>query len=336
VVTERPDHSRLVSTGTHTGYLQRAVSHNGHTYIQRTYVDGHQRVSRVYTSYRYHGVTLDHFVPRYFYAPEFYGWAYYAWDAPAAYTWGWAGSPWLANYRGYFSPWNADYYLGQTLADGYDMQAGTDDGQQADDAAQNPGDEAYAQTDTPITPEIKQAIAEEVQQQLAYENAAATQPDQAPTLDDLPQVLTPGHVFVADEGLNVSTADGQACGLSAGNVLRLVTAPADGSPAADLIVVSSRRADCPAGVQVTLSLQSLQEMQNNFRSQLDSGLQALREQQGHGGLPGAPYSAIAPPPRPADDVPVDSENVQALLQTQQQQANQAETSVTQVAFATNP
>jgi hypothetical protein len=66
---------------------------------------------------------------------------------------------------------------------------------------------------------------------------------------------------------------------------------------------------------------------------LDAGLQQLREQQGHAGLPGAPNSTIAPPPRPADDVPADSQNVQALLQAQQQQANQAEAGVTQVAFA---
>jgi len=348
VVTQRPDHSLLVSTGRQSGYLQRTVVHNGHSYIQRTYVTGNLRVSRVYSTYTYHGLLLDHYVPGYFYAPAFYGWAYYPWNTPAAYTWGWLGTPWYGYYGPYFSPWNSylsganwltDYYLSQTLAAGYQQQdPATAGDQDADDSIPQDGsDDAYAQTDTPITPEVKQAIAEEVQQQLAYENAAATQPDpaQAATLTDLPQVLTPNHVFVADQPLNIVTADSQACGLSAGNVLRIVAAPADGSPTADLTVVSSRRGDCPAGVQVTVSLQDLQEMQNNFRTQLDQGLLQLRDQQGHAGLPGAPQSAIAPPPRPADDVPANSQNVQALLQAQQQQANQAEAGVTQVAFA-NP
>jgi hypothetical protein len=80
-------------------------------------------------------------------------------------------------------------------------------------------------------------------------------------------------------------------------------------------------------------LEALQEMQNSFRAQLDSGLQALREQQGKGGLPAAPMSAITPPPVPADEPPADIENVQAQLDAQQQQADQAETSVAQTAFA---
>jgi len=74
-------------------------------------------------------------------------------------------------------------------------------------------------------------------------------------------------------------------------------------------------------------------MQNNFRAQLDSGLQTLHAQQGQGGLPGAPQSAIAPPPRPVDQPPADNDNVQSLLDAQQVQANQTETGVTQSAFA---
>ena len=341
IVTRRPDHSVLVTTGTRAGYLQRPVVVKGRSYVQRTYYSNGLRVSRLYSTYNYHGVVLDHYVPGFFYAPDFYGWAYYPWDTPAAYAWGWDGSPWFGYYSGYFSPWNAyqsganwlaDYYLGQTLFDGYLQQ---DPGEQAadDSAPQDDGSDAYAQADTPITPDIKQAIADEVRQQIAYENAASTQPDQAPTLTDLPQALTPNHIFVAAQPLNVITADAQSCALSAGNVLRLVSAPAEDSAEAGLTVVSSRRGDCPAGAQVTVSLQDLEEMQNYFRTQLDAGLQALRARQGQGGLPPAPYPAIAPPPRPSDEAPADNQNMQALLQAQQQQANQAEAGITQTAFA---
>jgi hypothetical protein len=347
VVSEQPDHSRLVGVGRHSGYLERPVVHNGHSYVQRTYAFNHRSVTMVYTNYRYHGLVMVHYVPRYYYAPEFYGWAYYPWNAPAAYAWGWGGAPWFGYYGGYFSPWNAylsganwltDYYLGQTLAAGYDSEAPPDDGHEKTDAAdlnaEPAQDEAYAQTDTPITPEVKQVIADEVQQQLAYENAASTQPEQAPTLSDLPQVMTPNHMFVVNESLNVVTTDGQSCGLAAGEVVRLVATPAEDSPTADLKVVSSRRMDCPAGVTVSMNLQDIQEMQNNFRAQLDSGLKTLHDQQGQGGLPGAPNSAIAPPPRPGDDVPEDNtQNVQALLVAQDKKATQVEFSVTQVAFA---
>jgi hypothetical protein len=133
--------------------------------------------------------------------------------------------------------------------------------------------------------------------------------------------------------LNIFTADSQSCALEAGNVLRLVAAPAADAAAADLTVVSSRRGDCPAGVQVTISLQDLEEMQNNFRAQLDSGLQTLHSRQGQGGLPAAPYSAISPPPKPAGELPADTQNVQVQLDTQQRLASQAEQGVAQTAFA---
>ncbi len=354
IVTVRPDHSTLVSMGPHTGYLQRTIVRGGESYIQRTYVSGGLRYSRLYATYTYHGLVLNHYVPAYTYAPAFYGWAYYPWNSPVAYAWGWAGTPWYWQYGDYyFSPWATylsgaywltDYYLSQTLADAYQEQVSTlkeqvENSQPADDAqdvGQLQSDGTYAQADTPISTDIKNAIAEEVQQQLAYENAAATQPDQAAQFSDLPQVLQPNHVFVVDQALSVATADQQNCGLSAGDVLRLAAAPPDDSSTADLTVASSRRADCPAGIQVTVSLQNLQEMQNNFRAQLDAGLHSLHDQQGHSGLPGAPQSAIAPPPIPAPDVPPDSENIQALLQAQQQQANLAEKQLTQLAFAAQP
>jgi hypothetical protein len=352
IISERLDHSRLVSTGAHRGYSERSINHNGHEFTQRTYVHGDHRFTHEYTRYHYHGREFNHYVPRVTYAPAYYGWAYYPWDAPAYYGWGWEGSPWFAFYSGFFSPWDSypsganwltDFLLGQTMQDGYpaNAQAGgagqQDAGFASSDAdAQASEDQTSAPVDTPITPDIKQLIAEEVKQQLAFENAAAAQPDQAPSLDGLPQVLVPNHLFVVDQVQNVSTADGQQCSLSAGDVIKLTAAPPDGAATADLTVLSSRKGDCASGLTVTLPLESLQEMQNNFRAQLDAGLQALREQQGKGGLPAAPMAAITPPPVPAEEPPADTENVQALLDAQQQQADQAETSVTQTAFAATP
>jgi hypothetical protein len=352
IISERPDHSRLVSTGPHRGYSERSVNHHGHEFTQRTYVHGDHRFTHEYSRYHYHGREFNHYVPRFTYAPAYYGWAYYPWGAPAYYGWGWEGSPWFDFYAGYFSPWDSypsgaawltDFFIGQTLQAAFAPNVPAGGGQQdasftsSDADAQTSEDQTSAPVDTPITPDIKQMIAEEVKQQLAFENAAAAKPDQAPTLDGLPQVLVPNHLFVVDQVQNVSTADGQQCSLSVGDVIKLTAAPPDGAATADLTVLSSRKADCAAGLTVTVPLESLQEMQNNFRAQLDSGLQALRDQQGKGGLPAAPMAAITPPPVPADEPPADTENVQADLNAQQQQADQTESSVTQTAFATaNP
>ena len=357
IISERPDHGRLISTGPHRGYLERPVSYHGHDYYQRSYVHGDHRFTREYARYQYHGREFSNYVPRATYAPAFYGWAYYPWDSPAAYMWGWASSAWFACNAGFLDPsgsfqsganWLTDYYLGQTLAESFDAgaQAGAAScsaggGQNADEVAaggdaQPAGDEMSATVVTPITPEIKQVIADEVKQQLAFENAAAAKPDQAPSLDGLPQVMVPNHLFVADQVQNVSTADGEQCALSAGDVIKLLDAPPDGATTANLAVLSSHMGDCPAGLTVSVPLEALQEMQNNFRAQLDSGLQALRDQQGKGGLPAAPIAAITPPPVPEDEPPPSDVNVQLDLDAQQQQADQAEDSVTQVAFASTP
>lgn len=346
VVLHRQDNSVVVSTSRRSGYVERTVVRNGRTLIQRSYVVGGVRYTRVYTTYTYHGLLLPHYMPASHYAPAFYGWAYYPWAAPAPYAWAWIGAPWYA-YGTYFSVWPTypsgafwltDYVLGQTLADGYQMSAqgdtqGSDDPGDGMAAEGGSPDEEYAEASTPITPALKQAIASEVEQQLAYENAAAANPNQSPALDGLPQVLVPNHLFVTDAPLNVTTADNQSCSLSIGNVLRLLATPSDDSAAADLAVTASRKGDCPAGARVSVSLADLQEMQNSFRARLDAGLLALLNAQGQSGLPAAPMSAIAPPPRPVEDLSTGDTNVQALLQWEQQQANQAETQMTQAALS---
>lgn len=348
--SERPDHSVIVGMGRHAGYVQRPVVFGGRTFVERTYVHGGVIGVHVYSPYAFHGVIINAYVPSYYYPPAFYGWAYYGWEAPVPYTWGWVGSPWSVYYGPYYRPypayvaasnWLADYYLSQTLAASYDAANDGGGDEMADDEQVDAGDQAlnsdgtYAQADTPISPEIQNGIAQEVQQQISYENAASTQPDQAAKLAGLPQVLVANHLFVVSEPLNVATASQNNCSLSAGNVIRLNTVPGDDNPAANLTVVASRRADCPAGAQVTVSLEDLAEMQNNFRAQLDAGLKTLHDQQGSGGLPVPPDSALATPPMAGPQLAPD-QNAQALLQQQQQEAAQAENNVTQLAYNNQP
>ncbi len=308
IVTTRPDRGVLVSMGPHRGYLQRTIVRNDTTFIQRTYVVNRVTYTRVYSTYTYGGIVLERYRPPVYYAPAFYGWVYYPWARPAPYAWAWVGDPWYGYHRTYFTPlpvypsaafWLADFLLAESLREAYLSRAEIAAAPPGAPAAPgvpvpNPGapPSAPAQGETPITPEVREAIAQEVQRQLAQQNADAANPDPAATQGDLPAALRdPNHVFVVSSELDVTAGD-QECGLTPGDVLRLNRAPPDGAAVADVRVVSSKRSDCAAGSVVTLSVNDLQEMHNSFRERVDAGLGTLRAGQGSGGLPPAPADAV--------------------------------------------
>jgi hypothetical protein len=348
IVTTRPDGSLLVGTGSRRGYLQRTFVRNNTAFIQRTYVVNQVTYTRVYSTYTYGGIVLERYHPPVYYAPGFYGWVYYPWARPVAYTWGWAGEPWYGFHHAYFTPlpvyasaslWLADFLLAESLREAYlsrsENFAAPATAPSAEAAASaipegGPGAPAAgpAQGETPITPEIREAIAQEVQRQLAQQHADAANPEQA-NQGELPAVLRdPQHVFVVSSSLDVTVGD-EECGLTPGDVLRLNGVPPDGTVVADVRVVSSKRSDCAAGSVVTVSVNDLQEMHNNFQEKIDTGLGTLRASQGSGGLPAAPADAVEPPPRPslAADHSSPEPNVQAMLQEQEGKADQAETSI---------
>lgn len=347
VVLRRPDNTLVVRSGPRMGYVQRNVNYHGVSYTQRTFIVGDRVFTRNYVGVRYHGMFLPQYVPAAYFAPTFYGWAYYPWGLPAPYRWGWVGAPWYGSYGGFFvvspvypSPalWLTDFYLGQVMSSAYQMQVAADASPAPDAALDGSIDSGQmaAPADTPISPELKQAIADQTQQQLSYENAASQNSVQAAELTGLPQVMQPGHLFVADAPLDVATLDGQACSLSPGDLIALVGVPAADAVAANLTVSASRQGDCPVNTTVTLSLDQLQEMQNSFRANLDQGLQTLHDQQGQNGLPKAPASALADVPPPPADVPPPPPptDAPAMLDAAAQQADQAENGVTQAVNAT--
>jgi hypothetical protein len=351
VVSRRPDRSVLVSTAPHRGYLERTVASGNRTIVQRTYVAGFRTFTRAYLGYPYAGIMLPYYVPAFYYPPDFYGWAYYGWAAPAAYAWPWAAAPWYGFYRGYLTPyaayasgfaWLTDYVLAQTLADAYAdrmQQAADPDALSLDDADADPNaadadDALYAQAETPITPQIKDQIAAEVQRQIALESAVASGAAQ-PSTGEFPASLTSNRVFVVAGILDVSTPEQQVCALTPGDVLRLEAAPPEGSGTADLRVASSHRQDCPAGILVTISLADLQEMQNSLRAQLDAGLEALHASQGQGGLPPAPPSSMGAAQQSSLGAPAADPYAAALLNAQQQDASRTETAAMQAVFPPN-
>jgi hypothetical protein len=272
------------------------------------------------------GISMNVYAPGFYYGPAFYGWAYNPWAAPIAFGWGWAGNPWYGYYGGYFTPypvyaspslWLTDYLISQQLQAAY---------------AQHAADAAAAQqaSFTPMAPDVKQQIADEVHRQIALENAEAAAGPQNPPdpgSSGVARMLSDNtaHVFVVSSGLDVQS-DAGPCPVTQGDVLRLNLGPRSDNTTAILIVLASKGQDCQRGATVTLGVADLQDMQNSMRETLDTGLADLQKKQGQNGIPAAPaaaaappvqtaYAAIAPPPDP---------NVATELSAQTKEADQAE------------
>jgi hypothetical protein len=316
VAVERADHSRIVAERGGRGYVQsRPYAYRGHEYARRTYYRDGRAYDRFYTRYSYHGVFINGYAPAFYFAPAYYGWAYNPWVAPVPYAWGWGvATPWFGFYGGFFAPypvypsasiWLTDYLISQSLAANYAAQQAAAQQQQqlAADAA-------------PLTPQVKDMIAEEVKRQIALENQEATQtaangtPD--PASSGIARELSDNiqHVFVAGSDLDVIDAGGTECAVSEGDALQLTGPPPATATAADLIVLSSKGGvECKKGATVSVALADLQEMQNHMRETIDQGMADLQAKGGQGGLPAVPasakaapvqaqFAAIAPPPDP--------------------------------------
>jgi len=357
IISRRADNSRLVSTGPHSGYIERNVVSGNRSFIQRTAVINQIIITRNYVAYNYAGVRLMRFVTPGFYAPAFYGWAFYPWAAPVRFTFGWMGAPWYVGPYPYFTAypvypgaafWLTDYLLGETLATAYQLHADevladeayVDDNVDSADAAAPDSDDSEqfdtlrAEATTPISPELKAAINEEVKQELSYDSAASAAQNEETGYDEVSSLLgSPNRVFVVSDDLDVTTVDEQGCGLQPGDILQLEAAPASDSALVQLRVASSKKMDCPAGVMVTVSVSDLQEMHNNFRAQVEAGLGALQAGQGHNGIPVAPPTVAAPPrPTLVGETSASSADINAMFDTQRQQADQAEAQALGPAF----
>jgi hypothetical protein len=350
----------IVNEGRHGGYVQRPYfNRGGRSYYSRTYVRDGRTYNRVYRGYDYRGGHYYGYVPDHYYHPRFYGWAYRPWARPVYYgpaAWGWVGEPWYRAYPGYFTPfpvyavaslWLTDYLIAANMRAAYQagVEAGAGQGQApppGQQYQQPPPGPADATTQTPLSPEVKQAIADEVQQQLAAEQAAAQttnpqpnapappppayNPPTAPSGEQVPDALNPSErVFVVASSLDVTTAgDGQECGLTAGDVLMRLADTPDANQNVTASVQSSKKGDCAAGQTVAVSVDALQEMHNHFHEQLDSGLQTLASNSGKNGLPSAPDTGTT-----AGEVPAPPTDAGAAdqLQAQQQAADQTEAQV---------
>jgi len=355
--------ARVVTTGRNSGYVQRAyVTRGGNTYVSRTVVVNHVTYTSVYRSYSYRGYCCYYgYHPAYYYAPVYYGWAYNPWPAPVYYGWGWGGSPWYGYYGGYFAPypvypsaafWLTDYLISVNLQAAYEARAaasaaaangdnGGDNGGGEQQQSQPSGNDNSASNSGPVTltPEVKEAIAEEVKAQLAAQQAAAQQTQQASsgaqqssagTSDEVPAALDPArHTFIVASDLTVSS-NGQECQLTAGDVIKRTSDTPDEDRRVTATVSASKKADCAVGQEVAVGVDDLQEMHNKFEEQLDNGMKDLSSKQGQNGLPKAPDTKTVPsdvPPPPPDN------NAAKTLEEQQSAADQTESQVVKEAFS---
>ena len=340
IVRESSDHSRVVAVRGGYGYVQRPYVYGGHPYLARTYIVGGRPYESFYRGYPYRGVYLEVYAPVRYYPVGFYGYVATPWARPVAYTWGWAGTPWFRFYGGYFTPypvyasaplWLTDYLIAESLNAAYQSQISAQ-------AA------AYQPLPPPpggpvaLSPEVKQAVAEEVQRQLAIENAEARanaqnlEPD--PATSSVARMLSDNtpHVFVVGDGLDLVNTAGQECAVTEGDVLQLAGPPPPDSPTATLIVMASKGGqECRTGSSVSVAIDDLQDMQNHMRRTLDAGLADLQAHQN--GLPTPPQAALAmpiaadfsngaPPPDPTAANQIDAQ-LQQGAQLEQQTLNEA-------------
>ena len=336
VIRERADHSRVVVYRGGRGYVQHPYAYRGHNYAYRSYYYNGHYYNRYYGNYYYHGVYVNPYYPAYYYPPAYYGWVYNPWVRPYPYAWGWAGNPWYGYYGAYFTPypvypsaafWLTDYIIANSLQAAYDAQAA---------AMSNPA---------PLTPDVKALIADEVKRQIALENAesqgAAKNQDPDMASSSIQRLLSDGtaHVFVAGVDLDVVDSNGNECGLSEGDALQLNGQTAQDATAANLVVLASKGGrECSKGALVSVGFQDLQDMQNHMRETIGQGMQELQAKQGQGGLPAAPAAAKAAPTKTqlAADAPPPDQNVQAELQQENQEADQAEKESNEAAPADIP
>lgn len=292
VEVSRPG-GRVIVASAHGGggYVQRPLIVNNRTYVQRTYIYHGASYARVYRPYSYGGFTFHVYTPYRYYRPAFYAYVYDPWARPVYYGWGWGARPWYGYYGGWFTPypvyaspslWLTDYLIARTLEDAYQARVDAAASLQANDYSA-----------TPLTPDVKQAVADEVRRQLDQERNEQQNPngqggDPAMFGRNGPQV------FVVSTALSLSSNGGE-CVVTEGDVLQMNGAPPQNASYADVIVLASKGRDCRKGSVVSVSLNDLVEMQNQMRATIDQGLGDLQSKQGQNGLPTLPPQAAAPP-----------------------------------------
>jgi hypothetical protein len=247
-----------------TVYQEKYSTWNNRPVIQRHY---HNNYTTVYVQNNYYGY------PAYFYRPTYFDYNYYnyslsVWSRPVVYSWHWSYNPWYYNYYRpyptYYSPayWLTDYLLMSLIQSNYERIA-------ADNeviAVQS----QYSQV--ALNEQIKEEIRVQVEQALRQQQAAV----QNNSTMDPSQILTQGRLMVVHADLTVEDENGSQCQLDEGDVIRLINQPTAQNPIAELKVVSAKGTSCPAGTTLSLSANNLIDMENEFQSRIQQGMNEMK------------------------------------------------------------
>lgn len=321
----RPGGVRVVTVG-RRGFVERPFRPG---YVSRTYVIGGRTEVRVYRRYTYGSISYYNYVPRAYYQPAFYAWAASPWAMPVSYAWGWGPMGWFGFYGGYFGPeaaypsaslWLTDYLLAENLRQSYE------DRQSAGEQLPPQDGQGAA-----LTPEVKQAIADEVSRELADERAAAAQPPAGvtppQTTASAPPPALKQHIFIVSTSLDLNPADGgPACAVTAGDIIERTGRGMTQDGKIAINVLNSKSGDCQADTASTIELATLQDMQNQYREQLAAGTYKLAKSQGQG-LPSGP-PAGNPRQLAEGQAPPDAD-AQTLVMQQNQDADRTESEIKQ-------
>jgi hypothetical protein len=356
-VNARGEHYRVVNYGGHRGYVEHGYMRGGHPYMRRTYMYGGRRYAYAYRGAYYHGVAYYGWAPPYYYPPAYYGWVGAPWGAPVAYGWGWGAAPWYGFYGGYFAPapvypyaalWLTDYLIAENLRLAYEASQQADpnafkqpdyapymvaSGATADGVTSfGSGMEFNADAAAAAMPaDVKQLVADDLKLQIEEEKAAASAQSADSGTDQVPAALDPKHsVFVVSATIDVPS-DGDTCSLTPGDVVqRQENEPGD-DKAVKVKVLSAKSQDCGIGSMPRVQVTDLQDMHNDFREKISTGMDTLAK--GGNGLPKAPDAThkINPDGQAQPDLSADSD-----LNAQQADADAADKEVQAAAQPDKP
>lgn len=294
VTTYNKDGSFSVQKNGVPQYTQRSkVDSRGRPIVERAYYNPTTQTTsgvRHYTVVQRGTVHYHSYVPSYQFDPWFYGYAYHSWH-PYPYTWGWRYDPWFGSYNYYFAPyptyhgpsyWLTDWVLADMLRNHHarQQQSAVTSAQQSADRAERA---ALSAEQLAQKAQITQEIKEEVQAQI--KDAIKVQ-ERGENLSLERSLEKEGYIFAVTEDMDVlvdqGSAESKTCSLSEGDLIKVTRKVDEEDQYARMMVVTAKRGGCKAGTPILVSVQDLQEMQNDFAERLERGLKDLKEKKESG------------------------------------------------------
>jgi hypothetical protein len=175
-------------------------------------------------------------------------------------------------------------------------------GQTPAETAASPPEPAVAIGAAPITDEVKNKVADEVETQIEEEareaggNARNLEPKSGAggVVEELARPTQ--HVFVVASDLDLVDDNGRRCMISEGDVVQISSAADAESGTAPGVVLSSKGGvECAQSARVDIGVSDLQEMQNHMRATIDQGI-ANTPRGASEPTVTPPFAGAAPPP----------------------------------------